>query len=230
MAGGTLSAAKKEAEAHETMDDSLHVAAPLAHVLLVLLAVAPLLTPVETNCNILATATLAVYAGSYRSVRPVAAGTTEAMTKQDAMRFPFIGSCVLFGFFLLFKFLPKDLVNKLLTAYFCLLGVFALTGTLAPVAGLGMPRRVATLTAYFGTLPTIPFITDEPMRLELSVPEMLAGAFGIRFCVWYVTEKHWLANNALGLAFSLQGIEFLTLESIQIGAILLVGLFFYDIF
>lgn len=230
MAGGTLSAAKKEAEAHETMDGSLHVAAPLAHVLLVLLAVAPLLTPVETNCNILATATLAVYAGSYRSVRPVAAGTTEAMTKQDAMRFPFIGSCVLFGFFLLFKFLPKDLVNKLLTAYFCLLGVFALTGTLAPVAGLGMPRRVATLTAYFGTLPTIPFITDEPMRLELSVPEMLAGAFGIRFCVWYVTEKHWLANNALGLAFSLQGIEFLTLESIQIGAILLVGLFFYDIF
>ena len=43
-------------------------------------------------------------------------------------------------------------------------------------------------------------------------------------------EKHWVANNALGLAFSLTGVEFLTLDSVQIGTILLVGLFFYDIF
>jgi len=34
----------------------------------------------------------------------------------------------------------------------------------------------------------------------------------------------------LGLSFSLQGIEYLTIDSIQIGVILLVGLFFYDIF
>ena len=212
------------------MADSLHVAAPLAHFALIALAVAPLFTPVETNLNILGTATLAVYAGAHRSVRPVAAGNTEAMTKQDAMRFPLIGSCVLFGFFLLFKFLPKDLVNKLLTGYFVLIGVFALTGTLAPVAGLAVPRGLAKKTLYFGTMPKIPFVMDEPARVELSGPELFAGVPAVAFCTWYVAEKHWFANNALGVAFSLQGIEFLTLDSIQIGAILLVGLFFYDIF
>jgi minor histocompatibility antigen H13 len=227
---GTRSTAAKAAAEEKAMDDSLHVAAPLAHLALIALAVAPLFTAVETNLNILGTATLAVFAGAHRSVRPVAAGNTEAMTKQDAMRFPLIGSCVLFGFFLLFKFLPKDLVNKLLTGYFVLIGIFALTGTLAPVVGAGMPRGVATRALYFGTCPKIPLLMDEPARVELSVPELLAGAGGVAFCGWYVAEKHWLANNALGLAFSLQGIEFLTLDSVQIGVILLTGLFFYDIF
>ena len=229
MAGTRAAAAKAAAEQKE-IEDATHVAAPLAHVSLVLLAVAPMVIGVETNFNILATATLAVFAGCYRSVRPVAAGNTEAMTKQDAMRFPIIGSCVLFSFFLLFKFLPKDLVNKILTGYFVLLGIFALTATFAPVLGLGMPKRVAIKTVYFGTLPTIPFFTDGPQRIEISIPEMIGGAVAVGFCAWYVMHKHWLANNALGLAFSLQGIEFLTLDSVQIGTILLTGLFFYDIF
>lgn len=227
---GTRAAVAKAAAAEKEIEDALHVAAPLAHLALAILAVAPLVTTVEPNVNILATATLAVFAGAYRSVRPVAAGSTEAMTKQDAMRFPLIGSCVLFGFFLLFKFLPKDLVNKILTGYFVLLGIFALTATFAPVLGLGVPKSVAVTSVHFGTLPTIPFITDGPQRVELTIPEMISGAVSVGFCAWYIMEKHWLANNALGLAFSLQGIEFLTLDSIQIGVILLTGLFFYDIF
>ena len=229
MAGTRSASAKKVAE-DKAAEDALHIAVPLAHLALLALAVAPMFVAVETNLNILATATLAVYAGAHRSVRPVAAGNTEAMTKQDAMRFPLIGSCVLFGFFLLFKFLPKEIVNRLLTGYFCLLGVFALTATLAPVVGIPMPRSLAAKSMYFGTLPKIPVLTDEPTRLEATVPELFAGAFGVAFCAWYVSEKHWLANNALGIAFSLQGIEFLSLDSIQIGSILLAGLFFYDIF
>ena len=39
----------------------------------------------------------------------------------------------------------------------------------------------------------------------------------------YLLHKHWLANNALGLAFSLQGIEHLSLGAIQNGVILLCG-------
>lgn len=229
MAGTRAAVAKAAAEERE-IADARYVAAPLAHVALLLLTVAPLALSVETNLNIVATATLAVFAGAHRSVRPVAAGNTEAMSKDDAMRFPIIGSAVLFSFFLLFKFLPKDIVNKILTAYFVLLGIFALTSTFAPVLGLGMSKKLAVKTLHFGTLPTIPLITDGPQRVELSIPEIASGAVSVGFCAWYVMEKHWLANNALGLAFSLQGIEFLTLDSIQTGAILLIGLFFYDIF
>ena len=46
----------------------------------------------------------------------------------------------------------------------------------------------------------------------------------------YFAEKHWLANNVLGLAFSVQGIEHLSLGAVSTGVILLSGLFFYDIF
>ena len=37
---------------------------------------------------------------------------------QDALRFPLVGSAVLLGLFILFKFFNKDLVNALLTTYF----------------------------------------------------------------------------------------------------------------
>lgn len=48
--------------------------------------------------------------------------------------------------------------------------------------------------------------------------------------VWYVVKKHWIANNIFGLAFAINGIEFLQLNQVLNGCILLGGLFFYDIF
>lgn len=42
--------------------------------------------------------------------------------------------------------------------------------------------------------------------------------------------QHWIANNLLGLAFAVNGVELLHLNNIQTGALLLVGLFIYDIF
>lgn len=55
---------------------------------------------------------------------------------------------------------------------------------------------------------------------------ILAGALG----VWYIWTKHWVANNAFGLAFALNGIELLPVNTMKIGCILLCGLFFYDVF
>ena len=49
---GTRSTAAKAAAEEKAMDDSLHVAAPLAHLALIALAVAPLFTAVETNLNL----------------------------------------------------------------------------------------------------------------------------------------------------------------------------------
>lgn len=42
--------------------------------------------------------------------------------------------------------------------------------------------------------------------------------------------QHWIANNLLGLAFAVNGVELLHLNNIQTGALLLIGLFVYDIF
>lgn len=55
------------------------------------------------------------------------------------MRFPIIGSAILLGLFLLFKFLPKELVNRVLTLYFVLLGLLAVTSTLCPFITMVLP-------------------------------------------------------------------------------------------
>lgn len=54
------------------------------------------------------------------------------MSTKDAYMFPVIGSGVLFGLYLLFKFLNKDYVNLLLTAYFVFLGFLAVEESLRP--------------------------------------------------------------------------------------------------
>jgi minor histocompatibility antigen H13 len=46
----------------------------------------------------------------------------------------------------------------------------------------------------------------------------------------YVSTGSWLASNLFGLAFSVQGIELLSLGSYLNGCILLCGLFVYDVF
>ena len=51
----------------------------------------------------------------------------ETMSSEHAMRFPFVGSAMLLSLFLLFKFLSKDLVNAVLTCYFFVLGILALS-------------------------------------------------------------------------------------------------------
>ena len=60
---------------------------------------------------------------------------------QDALKFPLIGSAVLVGLFALFKLLPKDIVNAVLTAYFVLLGTFAVTAAMLPIIEGMLPRK-----------------------------------------------------------------------------------------
>ena len=57
-------------------------------------------------------------------------------------------------------------------------------------------------------------------------------AFGssFLFTLWYCYSKHWIANNAIGFAFCIQGIALISPGKYQIGCLLLGLLFFYDIF
>jgi minor histocompatibility antigen H13 len=46
----------------------------------------------------------------------------------------------------------------------------------------------------------------------------------------YLLTKNWIANNLIGLCFSVQAIALINVTSWKIGATLLAGLFVYDIF
>lgn len=72
--------------------------------------------------------------------------------------------------------------------------------------------------------------TAEHFDLKFDYVDMGCAAIGCAFGAWYIMTKHWIANNIFGLAFSVSGISMLSVNSFSIGAILLAGLFVYDIF
>lgn len=163
----------------------------------------------------------------------------ETLTAADAYQFPLVGSCSLFGLYCAFKYLDKDLVNLLIGGYFCLAGCFALTATGGPaLLALAGGKNAFLENAYAwkkkfqhpAALNVI--LGDEPLEIDLEFQNLDIIAFGPSFlcCFYYFMSKHWTINNILGICFCLQGIQRFSLGTYRVGAILLVGLFFYDIF
>ncbi len=66
--------------------------------------------------------------------------------------------------------------------------------------------------------------------MTFNVADVFAFIGSLGFVGRYFFTKHWTMNNVMGICFCLQGIERFSLGTYQIAAILLVGLFFYDIF
>ena len=60
--------------------------------------------------------------------------------------------------------------------------------------------------------------------------DAFAFVLSLVYGAWYVQSGHWVAKNIMGIAFCLQAIEHLNVNSYKNGAIMLCGLFFYDVF
>lgn len=147
------------------------------------------------------------------------------------MQFPLIGSAVLFGLYVVVKFVSKDYLDILISCYFALLG----TGGLFSAA-----QPPLTELAGASTWHTWSFSIDyqkwkrrenrEP--LDFSFNALDVGLALVSACTAgaYALTKKWWLNNLLAVAFSLQGIEMISLGSFLIGCILLCGLFVYDVF
>jgi len=193
------------------------------------LTLSPLAVHIPYSLSIVLHSAVAVYVGAWRSSKQEP--PAESMSDGDAYRFPLVGSCVLFGLFLCFKFLPKSLVNALLAAYIVFLGAFVVVQTIQPFAEQLFPPALRDRVLALPSIPALPLLgMHEPIELEPTVPELVLAIPAIGLGAWYFVTKSWLANNLLGLSFSIIGIEHLSLGSTQTGAILLAGLFVYDVF
>merc|ERR550519_1140018 len=184
-------------------------------------------------------ALMPIFMGAFRSItahkesKDKSAKTGESpetMTQKDAMMFPVIASCALFGLYIFFQIFSKESINMLLTFYFFILGIFALSHMMSPVILRSIPAA----------LPKIPFhlkftqgegeSLEAVIDYEFNTHDLVCLALSSCVGVWYIMEKHWLANDLLGLAFAVNGVEMLHLNNVVTGCILLGGLFFYDIF
>ncbi|KAF2078040.1 hypothetical protein CYY_000678 [Polysphondylium violaceum] len=179
-------------------------------------------------------AVVPIYVGSKLSLKETK--VSEKMSSKDAWLFPVYGSAFLFGLYLLFKFFDKDLINLILSFYFLLLGILAMTQLLGlllrKVVGSESNSKKKTSNKGLFTLKVpkfLQFIVDKE-QISPDLVDIVSLAICTGFGVWYMQTKHWIANNILGLTFSIQGISLLSLTEYKVGVILLSGLFFYDIF
>jgi minor histocompatibility antigen H13 len=205
------------------------------------------LIPYVVHLLVLVTAIL--YAACHRSLKlreeplkegedgydPDAPGR-ETMKQEDAYHFPIIGSISLFSLYMAFKYLGQELVNMLIGAYFGAVGCGALTMTLSPllVALAPAPMIKPNLGWKKSVKHPLPdWLLENPLDLGLkfSIAGLLAFVLSLGVIYLYFFQgKHWALNNVLGICFCIQGIERFSLGTYKIGAILLTGLFFYDIF
>ena len=51
---------------------------------------------------------------------------------------------------------------------------------------------------------TIPYVMPEPTSLQLTVSELAGIILCIPLVLLYAIKKHWLANNLIAVAFSIQ--------------------------
>jgi minor histocompatibility antigen H13 len=124
---------------------------------------------------------------------------------------------VLAALFVAFKFLDKALVNAALGVYFFGVGAVCVGGAVAPlVEAVGWRGRT-------------PATLHLPLLGDTSAVDALATALGaVPAGVWWAT-RHWLANNALGVALCVQAAASVSLGRFRTAAVLLAGLFVYDI-
>jgi len=174
-----------------------------------------------------------IYYGSLLSLSKRLSGEEEEeeMTAKDAYTFPFVAGAFLFGLYIAFKVVGKELVNYILTAYFLFIGFVSLYKTLCPLTVPYFPQPSRQVVTSF-TVPSIPFVIDAPIHLSLSTANLVVATVCLYVIHLYLNSKHWILNNILGLCFSYQGVALLGLQikSYKVACILMVGLFFYDIF
>jgi minor histocompatibility antigen H13 len=181
----------------------------------------------QPNLHLLIMATLCVFIGCKHGLlvftEPVATRQgvgPQVLQSEDAYWFPVLGSVVLFGLFFVLKYLGSWYIKTIITCWIVMICTFGVGKNLDQIV---MVARAASMKPLF----RIPYLEEDIRPLEV-----LGTAVGAGMAAIYITgdPKNWIVNNLFGCSFCLLGIRMISLSSIKVGAILLIGLFFYDVF
>ncbi|KAJ5075012.1 minor histocompatibility antigen h13 [Anaeramoeba ignava] len=154
--------------------------------------------------------------------------TADPMSKKDALQFPLIAGSILTGLFLVVKFINKKYVNILLMFYFFGVGVFSTMEAFSTTLRRFLPESLRKKQPWkFST--KIPFVSNT-QKFSLTVSNLLTGIIGVVVGLSFIFTKNWVINNLLGLIFCFNGVAVLSIQNFQVIVLLLVGLFFYDIY
>jgi minor histocompatibility antigen H13 len=138
---------------------------------------------------------------------------------------------VLFGLYIVVKFVNKEYLDILISVYFAFLGSLGIFGVLRPPINSAFGGDKLHLFEWSLNYQVWRKTEDrEPFSLSFNWLDVGLYAASSAAALAYAFTKKWWLNNLLGMAFSVQGIEMLALGSYMIGVLLLCGLFVYDVF
>ena len=177
----------------------------------------------EDYLFLITTAALCIYCGSKKANKLKEEKSTEVekMKTKDALKFPIVGSAVLFTIFLVVKYIRKDLINVLVSIYFALFGGICVGSSVRPLFDAIFGKKTGSKKIVLFSENFVTFEISELLGMLL---------IGFPVSIFWAITKNWIANNVLGIAFAIEAISYVNLGSYKTGAILLVGLFAYDIF
>jgi minor histocompatibility antigen H13 len=198
--------------------------------------------------GLLLLASTSVYVGSFGSLPSSHAGTPHAkessesgdddepsplerLTTEDAYIFPILGSAVLFGLYLMIRYLGPEWINVILRWYTSITGIGSVwklsTASLRFLAGSEKWRQYDKFQLSFSkgksSLLQMSWRTPTLYALPVScLPSLL-------YNISESGQRSALLSNIIALSFCYSGMTFIKLDSFATGCVLLSGLFVYDI-
>lgn len=145
----------------------------------------------------------------------------------DAKQFPIYASAFLFGFYLLYKFLPKEFFMLIVNSYFSVVTVLSTSALFVDIIPFSESQNKVICTL---NIPSWLQNILEIKKFELSVARIICIIVAALPVGFYFVTRHWALNNIFGILFTLVALKSLSLSTTQTGFFLLWALFFYDIF
>merc|ERR1712194_867418 len=106
----------------------------------------------------------------------------------------------------------------------------AITCLVLCVCTFGFGTNMEQIVAVVRSKPGKSLFSIESLELALTPMQILGMLCGTGLAAMFVQTKSWVINNIFGVSFAVLGIKTIGICDFKTGAILLVGLFFYDIF
>ncbi|OLL23310.1 Minor histocompatibility antigen H13 [Neolecta irregularis DAH-3] len=153
---------------------------------------------------------------------------SEMLSLRDAYWFPFASGAVLTFLYVLLSLVDKEMLNLILTLYFCLLGLPMLSTTLADSFGLLLsspPRKIALSTRGNPSRSLAALL-----QFKFNERHLFTMPLAFALCLAYFYSKHWLLSDILAIGIAYSAFSLMKLSDFKTGVVLLSGLFFYDIF
>ncbi|KAF8070174.1 peptidase A22B, signal peptide peptidase [Lyophyllum atratum] len=155
----------------------------------------------------------------------------DRMSAGDAWLFPVLGSVALLGLYTIVKFFGKEWINWFLGWYFSIAGVMSVWKSsisfirflLGPTRWKQFEKTSILIKKGSTSLLSLSWRTPSLFLFPLAIVPSAIYSFST------ASRKPVLMTNILSLSFSHNALSLLKIDSSQTGAILLSGLFFYDI-